>query len=52
MLGKNGHVLDDFKWCHNALCKLMKDLYDLADNKPAREPTIFEVLEAESNEES
>ena len=51
VLNTDNRLLDDFKWAHNALERLIKDVADLAGKKPKKKiPTIEEVC-AKYNEE-
>jgi len=45
-------IATDWKWCWSRVENGLKVLCDLADKQVKKAPTVFEILEAESNEES
>jgi hypothetical protein len=45
MLNNEGRILDDFKWTHGRLERLIKDIADLADKTPKpKTPSLQEYL--------
>ena len=51
VVNKDGRLLDDFKWAHNALERLIKDISDLADKKPKGKVKTIKQIIQESKED-